>query len=94
VHQEIEFLIANLVGPGIRRDGFPDDGDPIPAQAAFEQLGFETQTTSQSFEDAGKRIDGTGSAHGGIITKTAEVISSRLSITFGWSLPGSSELWK
>jgi hypothetical protein len=69
VHQEIEFLVANLVGPGIRRDGFPDNRDPVPAQAVFEQLGFETQATSQSFEDAGERIDGTGSAHGGIIAK-------------------------
>ncbi|OAI45249.1 hypothetical protein AYO43_08425 [Nitrospira sp. SCGC AG-212-E16] len=76
VHQEIEFLVANLVGPGIRRDGFPDDGNPIPAQAAFEQLGFETQATSQPFEDARERIDGTESAHGGIIAKTAVAISN------------------
>jgi hypothetical protein len=76
VHQEIEFLVANLVGPGIRRDGFPDDGDPVPAQAAFEQLGFETKATSQSFEDARERIDGTESAHGGIIAKTAVAISN------------------
>jgi hypothetical protein len=71
VDQEIELLVANLVGPSIRRDGFPDDGDPVPAQAAFEQLGFETQATSQPFEDAGDRIDGTKSAHGGMIAKTS-----------------------
>ena len=29
VDQEIEFLVANLVGPGIRRDGFPNDRDPV-----------------------------------------------------------------
>jgi len=77
VDQEIELLVANLVRPGIRRDGFPDDGDPVPAQAAFEQLGFETQATSQPLEDAGDRIDGTKSAHGGIIAKTAVAISSQ-----------------
>jgi hypothetical protein len=71
VDQEIELLVANLVRPGIRCDGFPDDGDPVPTQAAFEQLGFETQATSQPFEDAGDRIDGTKSAHGGIIAKTS-----------------------
>jgi hypothetical protein len=70
VDQKIELLVANLVGPGIRCDGFPDDGDPVPAQAAFEQLGFETQATSQPFEDAGERINGTKSAHGGSISKT------------------------
>jgi hypothetical protein len=59
VDQEIELFIANMVWPGVRCDGFPDNGDPIPAQAAFEQLGFETQATSQPFEDAGDRIDGT-----------------------------------
>jgi hypothetical protein len=69
--QEIEFLVANLVGPGIRRHRFPDDGYPVPAQAAFEQLGFETQATSQHLEDAGDRIDGTKSAHGGSIAKTS-----------------------
>jgi hypothetical protein len=93
VDQEIELLIANLVGPGIRCDGFPDDGDPVPAQAAFEQFGFETKATSQPFEDAGERIDGTKSAHGGIITKTAVAISSRFSGTLIRSLPGCSE-WK
>jgi hypothetical protein len=71
VDQEIELLVANLIGPGIRRDGFPDDGDPVPAQATFEQFGFETQATSQSIEDAGERIDGTKSAHGGSISKTS-----------------------
>jgi len=71
VDQKIELLVANLVRPGIRCDGFPDDGDPVPAQAAFEQLGFETQATSQPFEDAGERIDGTESAHGGSIAKTS-----------------------
>ena len=30
VDQEIELLIANVVGPGIRCDGLPDDGDPVP----------------------------------------------------------------
>jgi hypothetical protein len=71
VDQEIEFLVTNLVRPGIRRDRLPDDGDPVPAQAVFEQLGFEPQATSQPFEDAGDRIDGTKSAHGGIIAKTS-----------------------
>jgi len=71
VDQEIELLVANLIGPGIRRDGFPDDGDPVSAQAAFEQLGFETQATSQSIEDVGERIDGTKSSHGGIIARTS-----------------------
>jgi hypothetical protein len=71
VDQEIELLVANLVGPGIRCDGFPDDGDPVPAQAAFEQLGFETKATSQPFEDAGDRIDGTNYSHCGIIAKTS-----------------------
>jgi hypothetical protein len=88
VDQEIELLVANLVGPGIRRDGFPDDGDPVPPQAAFEQLGFETQASSQPFEDAGDRIDGTRSAHGGIIAKTAVAISSQLPVTVGRSFPG------
>jgi hypothetical protein len=71
VDEKIEFLVANLVRPGVRRNGFPDDGGPVPAQATFEQLGFETKATGQSFEDTGERIDGTGSAHGGIITKTS-----------------------
>ena len=90
VDQEIEFLIANLVRPGIRCDGFPDYGDPVPAQAAFEQLRFETQAMSQPFKDAGDRIDATKSAHGGIIAKTAVAISSQLSVTLGRSLPGCS----
>jgi len=77
VDQEIELLVANLVGPGIRRDRLSDDGDPVPAQAAFEQLGFESQSTSQPCEDDGDRIDGTESAHGGIIAKTAVAISNR-----------------
>jgi hypothetical protein len=77
VDQQIEFLVANLVWPGIRRGGLPDDGDPIPAQAAFEQLGFEPKATSQSFEDARERIDGTDSAHGSIIAKTAVAISNQ-----------------
>ncbi|HWI69864.1 MAG TPA: hypothetical protein VNS88_16065 [Nitrospiraceae bacterium] len=77
VDQQIEFLVANLVWPGIRRSGLPDDGDPIPAQAAFEQLGFEPKATSQSFEDARERIDGTDSAHGSIIAKTAVAISNQ-----------------
>jgi hypothetical protein len=71
VDQEIELLVANLVGPGIRCDGFPDDGDPVPAQAAFEQFGFETKATSHSFKDAGERVDGTDSTHGGSISKTS-----------------------
>jgi hypothetical protein len=71
VDQEIELLVANLVRPGIRRDRLSDDGYPVPAQAAFEQLGFETQATSQPCEDDGDRIDGTKSAHGGIIAKTS-----------------------
>jgi len=91
VDQEIEFLVANLVRPGIRRDRLPNDGDPVPAQAAFEQLGFETQATSQPFEDAGDRIDGTKSAHGGIIAKNAVAISSQLSVILGRFLPGCSE---
>jgi hypothetical protein len=74
--QEVEFFIANLVGPGIRSDGFSNDGDPVPAHAVFEQLGFKTQATSQPFEDAGERVDGTDSAHGGIIAKTALAISN------------------
>jgi hypothetical protein len=90
VDAEIEFLVANLVGPSIRRGGFPDDGDPVPAQAVFQQFGFESQATSQSFEDAGERVGGTGSAHGGIITKTAEAFSIRLSTTFGKLPPGVS----
>ena len=90
VDQEIEFLVANLVRPGIRCDGFPDDGDPVPAQTAFEQLGFETKATSQPFEDAGDRIDATKSVHGGIIAKTAVAISRQLSVTLGRSLPGRS----
>jgi hypothetical protein len=77
VDQEIELLVAKLVRPGIRCDGFPDDGDPVPAQAAFEQLGLKTQSTSQPLEDAGDRIDGTKSAHGRIIAKTAVAISSQ-----------------
>jgi len=76
--QEIEFLVANLVGPGIRRNRFPDEKDPVPAQAVFEQRGFEPKATSHSFEDAGERIDGTDAAHGGIIAKTSVAISSRL----------------
>jgi hypothetical protein len=75
VDQEIEFLIANLVGPGIRCDGFPDDGDPVPLQAAFEQFGLEPKATSHPFEDAGERIDGSKSAHGSIIAKTSAAIS-------------------
>jgi hypothetical protein len=71
VDQKIELLVANLVRPGIRCDGFPDDGDPVPAQAAFKQLGFKAEATSQPFEDAGERIDGTESAHGGSISKTS-----------------------
>jgi hypothetical protein len=77
VDQEIELLVANLVGPGIRRDGFPDDSDPVPPKPAFEQLGFKTQATSQPFEDSGDRINRTKSAHGGIIAKMAVAISSR-----------------
>jgi hypothetical protein len=57
VDQEIEFLVANLVGPGIRCHGLSDDGEPIPPQAVFEQLGLEPKATSHPFEDAGKRID-------------------------------------
>jgi len=91
VNQKIELLVANLVGPGIRCDGFSDDGDPVPTQAAFEKLGFETQATSQPFEDAGDRIDGTKSAHGGIIAKNAVAISSQLSVILGRYLPGCSE---
>jgi hypothetical protein len=78
VYQEIELLIADLVGPSVRRGGFPDERDPVPAQPVFEQLGLETQTTSQPFENAGERIDGTESAHGGIIAKTAVAISRML----------------
>jgi hypothetical protein len=57
VYDEIEFLVANLVGPGIRCHGLSDDGDPVPAQAVFEQLGLEPKATSHPFEDAGKRIN-------------------------------------
>jgi hypothetical protein len=81
VDEEIEFLIANLVGPGVRRNGFPDDGDPIPAQAVFEQLGLETKAASHPFEDAGERIDGTGPTHGGIIAKAAAAISNQPSVS-------------
>jgi hypothetical protein len=52
VDNEIEFFVANLVRPGIRCDRFPDNGDPVPAQAAFEHLRFEAQATSHPFEDA------------------------------------------
>jgi hypothetical protein len=69
--QEVELFIANLVGPGVRGDGFPDDGDPVPAHAVFEQLGFKSQATSHPFEDAGERVDGTDSTHGGIIAKVS-----------------------
>ncbi len=51
VHQEVEFFVANLVWPGIRRNWFSDDRSPVAPQAVFEQLGFEAQTTSQPFED-------------------------------------------
>jgi hypothetical protein len=76
VDEEIEFLVADLVRPGVRRNGFPDDGDPIPAQAVFEQLGLETQAASHPFENAGERIDGTRSTHGGIIAKAAVACSN------------------
>jgi hypothetical protein len=75
--QEVELLIANLVGPGVRGDGFPDDRDPVPAHAVFEQLGFKAQATSHPFEDAGERVDGTDSTHGGIIAKNSVAISSQ-----------------
>jgi hypothetical protein len=71
VHQQVEFFVANLVGPGVRCNGFTDDGSPVAAYAVFEQLGFEAQTTSQPFEDARERIQGTESAHGGILAKTS-----------------------
>jgi hypothetical protein len=77
VDQEIELLVANLVGPRIRRDRVSDDRYPVPLQAVFEQLGLESKATSHPFEDAGKRIDGTNSAHGGIIAKTAMAISTQ-----------------
>jgi len=35
VDNEIEFFVANLVRPGIGCDRFSDNGDPVPAQAAF-----------------------------------------------------------
>jgi hypothetical protein len=57
VDQEIEFLVANLVGPGIRCHRLSDNGDPVTPQAVFEQLGLEPKATSYPFEDAGKRID-------------------------------------
>jgi hypothetical protein len=75
VDQEIEFLVANLVGPGIRCHRLSDDGDPVPSQAGFEQLGLEPKATSHPFEDAGERIDGSKSAHGSIIAKTSAAIS-------------------
>jgi hypothetical protein len=78
VDQEIQFLVANLVGPGIRRNGLPDDGDPVPTQAVFEQLGLDPQATSQSFKDAGERVNGADSTHGGIIAKTVWAISRML----------------
>jgi len=62
VDQEIKFLVANLIGPSIRRNGFSDDRDPVSAQAVFEQLGLEPKATSHPFEDARERVDGTDSA--------------------------------
>ena len=75
VDQEIEFLVANLVGPSIRCHRFPDDRDPVSAQAVFNQLGLEPKATSHPFEDAGERINGTNPAHGDIIAKTVVAIS-------------------
>jgi hypothetical protein len=77
VDQEIELLVANLVGPRIRRDGVSDDRYPVPPQAAFEQFGLDPQTTSQPFEDVRERVDGTDSTHGGIIAKNAVAISNQ-----------------
>ncbi len=74
--QEIEFLVANLVGPSIRRDRVSDDRYPVPLQAAFEQLGLDPQATSQPLEDAGERVDGTDSTHSGIIAKTDVAVSN------------------
>ena len=75
VDQEIKFLVANLVGPGIRCHRLSDDGDPVPPQAVFEQLGLEPKATSHPFEDVGERIDRRKSTHGGIIAKTSAAIS-------------------
>jgi hypothetical protein len=91
--QEVELFIADLVGPGIRSDGFSNDGDPVPARAVFEQLGFKTQTTSHPFEDAGERVDGAESSHGGIIAKTALAISSQLPVSFIWSIRSVRFVW-
>jgi hypothetical protein len=86
VDNEIEFFVANLVRPGIGRDRFPDNGDPVPAQATFEDLRFEAQATSQPFEDAGNRIDGTKSTHGDIIAKAAVAICSEFSVSLLWTV--------
>jgi hypothetical protein len=75
VDQEIEFLVANMVGPGIRCYRVSDDGEPVPLQAVFEHLGLEPKATSHPFEYAGKRIDGTKSTHGAIIAKMVVAIS-------------------
>jgi len=93
VDKEIEFFVANLVRPGIGRDRFPDNGDPVPAQATFEHLRFEAQATSQPFEDTGNRIDGTKSTHGGIIAKAAVAICSEFSIMLERSLLVYSGQW-
>jgi len=93
VDNEIEFFVANLVRPGIGCNRFSDNGDPVPAQAAFEHLQFEAQTASQPFEDAGKRIDGTMSAHGDIIAKAAVAICSEFSIMLERSLLVYSGQW-
>jgi hypothetical protein len=93
VNNEIEFFVANLVRPGIGCDRFPDNGDPVPAQAAFEHLRFEAQAASHPFEDARKRIDGTKSAHGDIIAKAAVAICSEFSVMLERSFLVYSGRW-
>jgi hypothetical protein len=90
---EIEFFVANLVRPGIGCDRFPDNGDPVPAQAAFEHLRFEAQATSHPFEDAGNRIDGTQSTHGDIIAKAAVAICSEFPVMLERSFLVYSGRW-
>ncbi|HSN04387.1 MAG TPA: hypothetical protein VLS44_05350 [Nitrospira sp.] len=48
---EVELFGAKLSGPGVRRDGLPDDLAPLLLQTQFHQVGLETQPLGEPREN-------------------------------------------
>ena len=57
---EVQFLEADLRGPRMRADGFPDDVTPLLLEPQFEQMGLQPKPFRQTREDGAERIERAG----------------------------------